>query len=516
MLDRRAFLGGALALTATSVTPRRSAWAAAAPRFASDPFTLGVASGYPTADSVVLWTRLAPSPLEPGGGMRPEIVPVSWELAADEAMRQIIRRGVTYATPDWAHSVHVELNHLDPAREYWYRFTCGDARSRLGRTRTAPAPGAPLSRLRLAVASCQHYEHGYYNAYRHMLADELDLIVHVGDYIYELSYGQDPVRSQGAQEAYTLDDYRALHALYKTDPDLAAAHAACPWLVVWDDHDVDNDYAGAYSEEDDDPELFLARRAGAYRAYYEHLPLPRRAVPFGPNMRLYTQRAFGDLATIYLLDQRQYRSPEACPPLERRGGNRVKNCAELDAPGRTMLGERQERWLQGQFLGSRTRWNLIAQGTLMGYLDEDPDHGRRFWTDAWNGYPVARDQLIGFLSDHQIANPVVLSGDIHAFVVSGLHRKAADLDSPVVAPEFCGTSISSHGLPQKVFEGWRALNPNLLLASSEYRGYLRLDLTPARLQTDLIAMDSVLSRSAGRHTLKSFIVEAGRPAPVPA
>jgi alkaline phosphatase D len=298
MLDRRAFLGGALALTTTSVTPRRNAWAAVAPRFASDPFTLGVASGYPTADSVVLWTRLAPSPLEPGGGMRPEVVPVSWELASDAARRQIIRRGVTYATPEWAHSVHVELGHLDPAREYWYRFTCGEARSRIGRTRTAPAPGAPLSRLRLAVASCQHYEHGYYNAYRHMLADELDLIVHVGDYIYELSYGSDPVRSQGAQEAYTLEDYRALHALYKTDPDLAAAHAACPWLLVWDDHDVDNDYAGAYSEEDDDPELFLARRAGAYRAYYEHLPLPRRAVPFGPDMRLYTQRAFGDLATI--------------------------------------------------------------------------------------------------------------------------------------------------------------------------------------------------------------------------
>jgi alkaline phosphatase D len=446
--------------------------------------------------------------------MPPSVVPVQWELAADERMRSGVVRGTGYASPDWAHSLHVEVDGLEAGRDYWYRFTAGNARSIVGRTRTAAAAQTALQRLKLAVASCQHYEHGFYTAYRHMLADDLDMIVHVGDYIYELSYGANLVRRQGAQEAYTLDDYRALHALYKTDADLMAAHAAYPWLVVWDDHDVDNDYSGAYSEEDDDPEWFLARRACAYRAYYEHMPLPRRAVPFGSSMRLYAQRSFGDLATLYLLDQRQYRSPEACPPLGRRGGNRVSACAELDAPDRTMLGTRQESWAFGQLAASTTRWNLIAQGTLMAHLNEAPEPKRLYWTDAWNGYPVARARLIDFLAERQIRNPVVLSGDIHAFVVSSINRVASNLSSPVVASEFCGTSVSSHALPQQVFDGWRALNPNLLLARSDYRGYLRLDLTRDRLQTDLVAMESVLEPHAGRRTLASFAVESGKPGPV--
>jgi alkaline phosphatase D len=514
MPNRRQFFSSAFAVAAASMLPRRRAWSRDAPRFPDDPFTLGVASGYPTEGSVVLWTRLAPTPAAPGGGMTPSVVPVQWELAADERMRTTVGSGTSYASPDWAHSVHVEVDGLAAGREYWYRFTCGNARSIVGRTRTAAGVGTPLGRLKLAVASCQHYEHGFYTAYRHMLADDLDLIVHVGDYIYELSYGANLVRRQGAQEAYTLDDYRALHALYKTDPDLMAAHAAYPWLLIWDDHDVDNDYSGAYSEEDDDPEWFLARRACAYRAYYEHMPLPRRAVPFGSSMRLYAQRSFGDLATLYLLDQRQYRSPEACPPLGRRGGNRVSDCAELDAPDRTMLGARQEAWAFAQLAASRTRWNLIAQGTLMAHLNEAAGPKPRYWTDAWNGYPVARARLIDFLAERQIRNPVVLSGDIHAFVVSGINRVASDLGTPVVAAEFCGTSVSSHALPQEIFDGWRALNPNLLLARSDCRGYLRLDLTRDQLRTDLIAMDSVLEPHAPRHTLASFTVENGKPVPV--
>src|SRR6516165_5541533 len=226
MASRRQFFSSAFAIAATSVLPRRRAWTREAPRFADDPFTLGVASGYPTESAVVLWTRLAPTPAAPGGGMTPAVVPVRWELARDERMRSAVAAGTAYASSDWAHSVHVEVDGLEAGRDYWYRFTAGNARSIVGRTRTAAAAAAPLERLKLAVASCQHYEHGFYTAYRHMLADDLDLVVHVGDYIYELSYGANLVRRQGAQEAYTLDDYRSLHALYKTDPDLMAAHAA--------------------------------------------------------------------------------------------------------------------------------------------------------------------------------------------------------------------------------------------------------------------------------------------------
>jgi len=516
MKTRRAFLSASLASASALVLPLGNAPRAGTPRFDRNPFALGVASGYPTPNSVVLWTRIAPVPLEPGGGVPPVVIPVQWELATDDKMKTIVRSGTEYATPEWAHSVHVEPEWLEPSRDYWYRFTVGGVRSVIGRTKTAAAPGNALANLKVAVACCQQYEQGYFSAYRHMLADNLDLIVHTGDYIYELSWGENHVRSHGTPETYTLEDYRARYAIYKSDPDLAAAHASCPWLVTWDDHEVDNDYAGSVSEDDDDPELFLARRAAAYRAYYEHMPLPRRAVPFDSRMRLYAQRAFGDLASIFMLDQRQYRSPEACPQPGRRGGNRVSDCAELLSPSRTMLGERQESWLFAGLANSRARWNLLAQGTVMAHIDELPGEGRRYWTDAWNGYPVARDRLTHFLSERRIANPVVLSGDIHAFVVSGLNRDAADLESPLVASELVATSVSSQGVPKAMLENWRAANPNLLLANSAVRGYLRLDLTRERLQADLIALKSVKDPKTDRYTLSTFVVEAGRPGPVTA
>jgi len=265
--ERRDLLLGLAATGLAGLAAPGIVRAASVPKFAADPFTLGVASGYPGATSIVLWTRLAPEPLAPGGGMPEAVVPVRWEISTDETFRKGVRQGTAYAEPDWAHSVHAEIDGLDPATTYWYRFTAGNARSVAGRTRTAPAPGATNARLRIAVASCQQYEQGFYAAYRHMLDDDLDLVLHVGDYIYESSWGSDLVRSHGSPETYTLEDYRARHALYRADRDLAAAHAAYPWMVTWDDHEVDNDYAADISEEDDVPELFLARRAAAYRAY---------------------------------------------------------------------------------------------------------------------------------------------------------------------------------------------------------------------------------------------------------
>lgn len=514
-LSRRGALGYLGATFAAAALPARLLHAAEKPRFRNDPFTLGVASGYPGPDTVVLWTRIAPFPMEPGGGVAADaVVPVAWEIATDERMRNVEQRGVHYATAEWAHSVHVEPTGLQPARDYWYRFKAGSHASPIGRTRTAPKGDAANAKLRIAVASCQQYEHGYYVAYRHMLDDELDLVVHVGDYIYESSWGLQRLRAHNAPECITLDDYRTRYALYRGEKELQEAHAACPWMVTWDDHEVQNDYAGATSEQDDPPEWFAARRAAAYRAYYEHMPLPHRAVPFGDQMRLFTQRSFGQLASITMLDSRQYRSPLACTARARRN-SRTANCEELFDIKRSKLGELQENWLGAQMLASRARWNLFPQGTIMAYVDEQPGPGEAFWNDSWNGYPAARLRFLEMLAQTRLANPVVLSGDIHAFLVSNLHRVPADPGSPGLATEFVTTSITSQGANQLKVDATRANNPAVLLANAERRGYVLLDIRPERLQADLIAMNSVTDRAAGRFVQASFVVENGKPGALP-
>jgi alkaline phosphatase D len=511
--SRREILAGALGTALASAWPARRLRADESIRFASDPFRLGVASGYPTPDSCVLWTRIAPRPEEPGGGVPAAVVPVAWELALDERFERIARQGVAYATPDWAHSVHVEPAGLEPARPYWYRFIAGGQRSPTGRVITAPARRADVRRMRLAIASCQQYEHGYYAAYRHMLDDELDLVVHVGDYIYELTWGRDLVRSHGSPECYSLEDYRARHALYRSDADLQAAHAAYPWLVTWDDHEVDNDYADDTSEENDDPELFLARRACAYRAYYEHLPLPSRMTPFGPRLRLYTERRFGSLVNCLLLDERQYRSPQACPKLGKRGSNRVTDCPELQNPSRTKLGTRQEEWLAASLADSDAQWHLLAQGTVMAYVDELAGDGERFWTDGWNGYPAARSRFLSSVESSGARNPVVLSGDIHAFGVANLNRTPGDPESAIVASEFTTTSITSQPVSQKSLDERRSESPSLLWLDGSRRGYLRFDVTRERLQADLVALDDATRPDSKRSVQAVYVVEAGRAGP---
>ena len=513
--SRRAVLGHFGATLAATTLPARLLRAADRPKFKHDPFSLGVASGFPGPDSIVLWTRIAPSPMEPGGGVAADtVIPVKWEIATDERMRNVVQSGEYYATAEWAHSVHAETSGLEPGRDYWYRFKTGSHASPIGRTRTAPAPNAANARLRVAVASCQQYEHGYYVAYRHMLEDQLDLIVHVGDYIYETSWGVDRLRTHNAPEVFTLDDYRVRYALYRGEKELQDAHAACPWMVTWDDHEVENDYAGGTSEEDDPPEWFAARRAAAYRAYYEHMPLPRRAVPFGASMRLFTQRGFGQLANIVMLDSRQYRSPLACTARARRNSRSV-NCPELHEIARTKLGELQENWLGMQMIASRARWNLYPQGTVMAYIDTDPGPGEMFWNDGWNGYPAARARFMEMLAQVRVSNPIVLSGDIHAFLVANHHHVPHDLNSPLVATEFVATSITSQGSSQSGLDQSRAINPNVVFGNSERRGYVLLDIQPDRLQADLVAMQSVADRNAGKFVQASFVVENGKPGAVP-
>jgi alkaline phosphatase D len=522
MYDRRTFLqalsalgfgaAGSLSLAAQAqpFNPK--------PRFAAFPFSLGVGSGYPWNNGVVLWTRLAPVPDAPGGGMAPEIVPVIWEMARDPAMKDIAASGTTYATPDWGHSVHVEPAGLQANRPYWYRFSAGEAQSAIGQTRTVPGPSGKPARMRFAFASCQQYEQGYFGAYRHMAADHPDLILHLGDYIYEGSWGRDHVRKHNTAEAVTLDDYRARHALYKSDQDLQAAHAACPWLVTWDDHEVANDYAAERSVNLERPEWFLARRAAAYKAWYEHMPVPRRMLPVGPYASIHARVAFGNLAAFFLPDNRQYRSPQACPRAGRGGGNTVDlaQCPDLEDSKRTLFGAQQEQWLETGLGASRLRWNVIAQQTLMAQFNRAEAGGKSVWTDGWDGYPAARRRLLEHIASSKVSNPVVLGGDVHAFYVNQLKADFDDPNSPVVASEFVGTSISSQHGGQDSLDKRRAINPHVLLAEGRYRGYTRVDLTPQRMQVDLRAMESVQTREAACSTLASFVVEDGKPGPLKA
>jgi alkaline phosphatase D len=515
-VSRRHFLRGTIALAAASlVSPAQRHRAGAQVRFTGYPFTLGVASGCPQPERVVLWTRLAPEPLH-GGGMEPERVEVQWEMAHDEHFQAIVQQGSVWTAQELGHSVHVEVQGLEPGRWYWYRFRVGDEVSPVGRTRTAPAITTPLDRFRLALASCQHYEQGYFSAYRHMAEDDLDLVVFVGDYIYESSWGDHLVRRHAGPEPTTLVEYRNRYAQYRTDPDLQRIHALVPWLVTWDDHEVDNDYADDQSEHLD-PQ-FLLRRAAAYQAYYEHMPLPTSARPRGPHLRLYDRYPFGQLLQIAMLDDRQYRSPQVCPRPGMGGGAVAQpaRCPDLRDPTRTLLGADQERWLLDTLRTSQARWNVLAQQTLMARLDWQPGPEQAFWTDSWDGYPAARARLLSFLAQQRPANPLVLGGDVHSYWVCDLKADVDDAQSPVVATEVCGTSITSQSVPQARVDAIRADNPHVTFANSGKRGYVYLDLTPERCQVQLRALDSEKTRTSQLAVLASFIVEHGRPGAISA
>lgn len=501
-LSRRRFLLGGAALGLAGLGVRLAAHA----RFDDDPFALGVASGDPSADGFVLWTRIATAGTDATWLPMHDYV-VEWEVAEDERFARIVRRGEAIARADWAHSVHVEPGGLAPDRWYWYRFHCGGATSPTGRSRTLAAQGMACARLRLAVASCQHYEHGHFSAYRHMLDDDLDLVVHVGDYIYEGSWGPQLRRHESARGASTLADYRNRHACYKSDPDLRAAHAACPWLATWDDHEVSNDYAGARSHYGESAAVFAARRDAAWRAWYEHMPVRARHRPNPGSMPLYRRIEVGDLATISLLDNRQYRSPPACPDK----GEMLVDCAERLSPVRTLLGERQQRWLEDGLANGGARWNVIAQQTLVAPFATRDEEGRtRWWADGWDGYPGARTRLLDFIASRRVPDVVTLGGDMHAFYATDLKADFADERSPVVASEFVGTSISAAGDDHDARARDLPLNPHVRFFDARWRGYLRCEVDHARWRADLRAVDDVTDPRSSTRTLQTLHVESGR------
>ena len=504
MTSRRDFLLAALAAPFAGC-------AIARPRFSAPPFTLGVASGYPRADGVALWTRLAPRPLE-GGGLDPVPIAVRWEVAEDAAFARIVRSGSASASPARAHAVHVDAEGLRPGREYHYRFMAGDEVSATGRTRTAPAAQADAT-LRLALASCQQYEQGHYVAHRHLADEAPDLVAFVGDYIYESSWGRDPVRRHGTAEPGTLAEYRDRYALYKLDADLQRSHAAAPWIVTWDDHEVDNDYANDRSEELVAEAAFLARRAAAYQAFVEHMPLPPAmvAATTSAETRIYTHLDWGRLARLHVLDNRQYRAHQACPRPNRGGGNVVgAECAERLDPRRTILGAAQERWLDEGLARSRAGWNLLVQQTLFSVAGQQGEKGLVHWTDGWDGYPAARERLLRGLRDSRAANPVILGGDVHAGFAADVPGEARPGNAPVAA-EFVCTSISSAGSSAKLLEAIRAANPHVRYANGAKRGYALLEISARRLEARMRTVETVKEPQAAIRTDFTAAVEGGRP-----
>jgi len=517
--ERRQFLTQWMRIAALAAAGVGPTWPALA--LASYPFRLGVASGSPRPTAVVLWTRLVSTPLSPAPF---SLVPVQvrWEMAEDEGFKRIVAQGRAPALPALAHSVHVDVAGLRPDRWYWYRFMAGDAVSPIGRTRTAPAADAQPKSLRFAFASCQHWEFGHYAAHRHIAAADPDLIAFLGDYIYEWGpYDeQHPASARRTSESTTLSEYRMRYAQYKSDPHLQAAHLVAPWIVTWDDHEVANDY-GNDRDERLDPN-FLARRAAAYQAFYEHMPVRLPALPAQPHrfayMRLYERYDWGRLARFHVLDDRQYRSYHACSRPGRGGSNSVaEECGERMQTGRTMLGMEQEVWLADGFSTSRAKWNFLAQQTLMAQASQSPISkagGGRFWTDGWDGYPAARSRLFADIMRHRPENPLVLSGDVHTFFAADLKpdfNRPASRDNPVIATEFCGTSITSSSRPQARTERYLADNPHIKYGRSDRRGFVMMEITPSRAIVRFQALDDVMRADSGLFTVASFAVEDGRP-----
>ena len=500
---RRQVLYGGLA--AAAVWPSLGMVRAA--EFDSDPFTLGIASGCPRPDSVVLWTRLifagASDPLLSADPFAP--VPaaaehgptdVEWVIADDENFSKVVQSGVVTATPDFAHSVHVEVKGLAPDRWYFYRFRSGDFESPTGRTRTAPAEDAALSPFSFAVASCQQFEQGFYAPYKDMAQRDLDLVVHLGDYIYEKTWGGNLVRHHETGSPSLLFEYRDRHALYKSDENLRAAHAAFPWLVTWDDHEVYDNYLFNPELGEANRDAFVKRRAAAYQAWYEHMPVPPHMGRDFSNYRIYDRYRFGKLLDIAVLDIRQYRTqPDP-----------------QDATTHTadIFGADQENWLDKTLADSRAKWTVIAQQTLLSERDTAKGPATHYSLDGWDGYRASRERLVKGLGDANIENPLVIGGDLHAFYTADVKADYSDANAPTVASEFVCGSITSDGPTEASVATVLAENPHLKYANGKDHGYAILSLDDKQARSDFMIVSDRKKPDATTSIGPSFVVADGQ------
>lgn len=520
MFTRRQLMRAAGAVAGLAAAPGIVHASDTRPKWQRFPFTLGVASGSPTSDGFVIWTRLAPDPLsmDPAlvGGLSGGDIPIRFEIAEDEAMRRVVQSGPALAEARHAYSVHHLVRGLKSGRPYWYRFVSADATSRIGRAMTLPVAGAPMEKLRIGYVSCSNYEAGYFAAYRHLAAELPDVVLCLGDYIYEYV---DKVatnlvrRHSGGVEPVDLHSYRNRYAQYRLDEDLQRLHATAPALVTWDDHEVHNDYGDLLSQTFTDPAEFAKRRAAAYSAFYEHMPVTPARPPDGPFLRIYDRFTFGNLAEISMADARQYRSRPACyGPPDRRPGRMITmhECPELFSQQRSILGTAQEAWLQDGLARSQARWNIIAQSLLMAQMRRRNPAGEAIvWSDDWNGYPASRVRLLRHLHEARVANPLVVGGDIHSFWANDLKLDFDDPTSPTVATEFVGSSISANA-PTFDFAAALPENPHVRFFDKSVRGYVCADITSTQTIVRFQAISDRRDPQATLRTLRAFAVESGR------
>lgn len=505
-MNRRLLLRSALALAASSFVAACGAQHAGrgrrTVRLLSDPFALGVASGEPSTDGFVIWTRLLID--EPA-----DAVQVSYEVAVDAAFKKTVRRGTTAALAELAYSLHIVIEGLQPGRDYWYRFHCSGSVSPTGRSRTIPATP---SRLRAALVSCQHWEHGYFSAYADIIEQDPDVVLHVGDYIYEKSFGEGPMaRRFPSAEPRTLQEYRARYALYRSDPHLRDAHAAVPFVATWDDHEVQNDYAGSESALGESPDAFHARRAAAYRAYFEHMPLRPQSLVAGGEVQLFRTLRWPGLATLYVLDTRQYRSVQPCSAGSSKQGHPIDRCSEVDAPSRTMLGTPQEQWLAQNLAAETSPWSVLVQQTLFAPMQL---RGGTLWSDFWDAYASSRRTVLGALSQRPVQNALILGGDLHSFWVNDVHARPLDDRSAVIATEVITSCLASRNGPPSLLDDVRLRNAHVKHLDNSHSGYALLDIHASHTSIELRAVVNLLDRQSRTRKLETFVVENGRPGAV--
>ena len=469
------------------------------------PFKLGVASGDPNENSVVLWTRLVTNPLMVDGNMPFRSQKVKWEISKNKSFDDILHKGKVKTDPEWAHSVHIEAEGLEPDSIYYYRFRTGTYVSPIGKTKTTPKRDDNLNELKFAFLSCQSYPGGYYNAYDHLIDEDLDVIFFLGDYIYEGQGGEGPrgLKHSPWKELENLEDYRMRYAQYKSDPALQKVHAAFPWFVTFDDHEVKNNWGG-----EDDP-AFLKRRAAAFKAYYEHMPLRRSSVPQNEHIQIYRKCSYGNLVDFNILDTRQFRSKPACG-----GGRQTLNCPDLIDPSRTIYGEEQERWLFNNLKTSTKKWNILANQVIMAFKDDINGEGIGVGIDRWDGYMASRRRLFDTIKTNEINNVIVITGDSHKNWVNNLHDDFLDLNSQILATEFGGTSITSGGNGTAKFgENIQKENPHIKYVGNQ-RGYVRCKLTPEEIKMDYQVVPYIDKKGSPITTTKSFHVMNGIPGAV--
>ena len=511
LFKRRQLLQYASALAISSfANPIRLAFANEPIKFTDYPFKLGVASGDPVTEGFVLWTRLAPNPYDLT--LLPQrSIPVRWEVAEDEKLQKLVQTGTGLAHADNAHSVHVEVQGLKPDREYFYRFIVGKEESAIGRTRTLPLIGKHLDNFRFAYASCQDITNGYFSAYKDMVEQNPQLIIHTGDYIYEGIY-RDGGRRIPVSEAISLQDYRYLYGRYKLDPHLQQAHAAAPWLMIWDDHEVENDWGGDYSESMSDPEQFLKRKTAAIKAYYEHMPLRLSARMSRGESRIYQRTIVGDLLEFNLLDCRQYRSQPPCKDEKGHAPRYIKPCQEALSEDRSMLGLDQEKWLRRGFGHAASKWNTLVQTAPMAPFDFKQGEGVSYKMDGWDGYAATRQRILDLIVNKQISNPVAIGGEIHACYAGVVHAKAFDFDSPPVLNELMCTSITSGGGGDERYDKTMDLFSENTFAryfENRFRGYTLCDVSHKQWQATLRSVKNVKDPDSSCSTLRKLTIEAG-------